>query len=251
MHGASGFVVMLPQMEGSDLYSLADFENGGIWNDKYAATSSQGDWWTIPSRVELVTARPGGMVCPSDASEPTYADTLQYTVVGPSSFNAATGSYALCQGSLGPSHDSNDAKYWNNGLFTFAVGKKRREITDGTSKTFASGEISNADDRARDPSDSSLHCSIGFWSWAWKYTSAMRSTENPLNTLPCFGVTRNEYQYNNNGAFGSDHPGGGNFVFVDGHVVFVSDNVDHEIYKATSTIAGPGKAGGTEPEGSL
>jgi len=33
-------------------------------------------------------------------------------------------------------------------------------------------------------------------------------------------------------------PGGGNFVYVDGHVNFISDDIASYVYQATSTIAG-------------
>jgi prepilin-type processing-associated H-X9-DG protein len=41
-----------------------------------------------------------------------------------------------------------------------------------------------------------------------------------------------------NTAFASEHPGGVNFVFVDGHVRFISENVDTLSYKAAGTISG-------------
>lgn len=37
--------------------------------------------------------------------------------------------------------------------------------------------------------------------------------------------------------FGSDHPGGAQFVFADGHVVFLSDSIDLDAYQWLSTIA--------------
>jgi prepilin-type processing-associated H-X9-DG protein len=38
-----------------------------------------------------------------------------------------------------------------------------------------------------------------------------------------------------NSAFGSRHRGGVNFAFGDGHVVFLKENLDMEIYQALST----------------
>ena len=40
------------------------------------------------------------------------------------------------------------------------------------------------------------------------------------------------------GTFGSQHPGGGHFAFGDGHVSFLSDNINFNLYQALSTIAG-------------
>ena len=38
--------------------------------------------------------------------------------------------------------------------------------------------------------------------------------------------------------FGSDHPGGAQFVFADGHVAFLVDVMDLSTYQALSTYAG-------------
>ena len=46
-----------------------------------------------------------------------------------------------------------------------------------------------------------------------------------------------------NGAlFGSYHPGGTHFEFVDGHVGFINDTIDMETCQALSTIAGGGRS---------
>ena len=41
-----------------------------------------------------------------------------------------------------------------------------------------------------------------------------------------------------NGAFGSQHHGGGVFAYGDGHVEFVGDEIELDAYRALSTIAG-------------
>ena len=50
----------------------------------------------------------------------------------------------------------------------------------------------------------------------------------------------------NDALFGSYHPGGTHFEFVDGHVGFINDTIDLKTYQALSTIAGgeiiPGNA---------
>ena len=41
-----------------------------------------------------------------------------------------------------------------------------------------------------------------------------------------------------NGAFGSSHRGGSQFVFADGHVDFISESISTDLYQSLSTIAG-------------
>ena len=60
------------------------------------------------------------------------------------------------------------------------------------------------------------------------------TTTNRLNTRPGDGIVIEL----RNGAFASSHPGGANFVFGDGHVDFINDEIDLGAYRALSTIAG-------------
>jgi prepilin-type processing-associated H-X9-DG protein len=40
-----------------------------------------------------------------------------------------------------------------------------------------------------------------------------------------------------NSAFGSEHTGGAQFVWGDGHVSFLADSIEHDTYKSLATIA--------------
>jgi len=61
----------------------------------------------------------------------------------------------------------------------------------------------------------------------------LNTSKNPINAknIPQYNYTRMEVP------FGSDHPGGAQFVFADGHVVFVTDSVEMSLYQALSSIA--------------
>jgi prepilin-type processing-associated H-X9-DG protein len=72
------------------------------------------------------------------------------------------------------------------------------------------------------------------WSYALAHADCLRTTANPLNTRPGAGTTVQRQ----NGAFGSQHPEGAVFCFADGHVRFVTNNVELTIYQAQSTIEG-------------
>ncbi len=107
-----------------------------------------------------------------------------------------------------------------------------REIEDGTSNTFFGGEV--VESHGLD--------SANIWTHAKRHLDGMRTTDNPLNTAPgepVFHPLRvgKTQKYFANGAFASRHPGGANFVFADGHVVFISEDIDLQTYQAYGTRA--------------
>jgi len=126
-------------------------------------------------------------------------------------------------------------------MFFYGKRVRRREITDGTSMTFAAGEV-----RDVNVTDGpGLH----IWSYAYSQSSSLRSTANSPNTPPCTAANLaagidcgNAYHSSAgprwNGAFGSEHAGGLQFVYVDGHVAFIEENVSLPIYQNTASIAG-------------
>ena len=56
--------------------------------------------------------------------------------------------------------------------------------------------------------------------------------------MPCSMPADDGEAANANGAFASHHPGGGHFLFADGHVEFITDDIDLDTYQNFSTIAG-------------
>jgi prepilin-type processing-associated H-X9-DG protein len=84
------------------------------------------------------------------------------------------------------------------------------QVTDGTPNTFIAGEVATAFKPWGDPTN---------WRDAW-----LGLNRSPLG-------------------FGSRHPGGANFLFVDGSVRFIKDSVDPRIFKALATPAGEEKVG--------
>jgi prepilin-type N-terminal cleavage/methylation domain-containing protein/prepilin-type processing-associated H-X9-DG protein len=227
--GTSGLFLILPYLEETNLYEMGEIDKSGIWNIAFP------DWWTVNGgqRQQAVKTRPPVYVCPTSTSEPTIvnwpAEWPSQYIDGnlPQDASMATGTYALCTGSKNRTASSDSqVKYNNNGMFILRIAKKRKQVTDGLSKTFAAGEITH----------SHKFEVTGVWSWADRHLGALKSTYYPPNTpidvgsFAPFGPTENA-------AFMSEHSGGCNFLYGDGHVIFVSENVDSELYQATSTIA--------------
>jgi prepilin-type N-terminal cleavage/methylation domain-containing protein/prepilin-type processing-associated H-X9-DG protein len=235
-HAASGFVIILPYIEGKTWYDNAKLDQGGIWrfdSPFYPA------WWNDPVRRDLVTTRPAVYVCPSGAPAIKCVDCKSYgSVWRAEEMAGAIGSYAMSQGTYGPTQgvingvnvDLTTIKCENTGMFMHKNPRNRRQLRDGTSKTFAAGEVRGAD----------TNHGLNVWSYAYRYGPSLRTTKNPLNTPAGIPATSpgSECGYGPcwNGAFGSEHKGGANFLFVDGHVTFVSENIDQMTYDAAATI---------------
>jgi prepilin-type N-terminal cleavage/methylation domain-containing protein/prepilin-type processing-associated H-X9-DG protein len=211
-YATSAFVQILPYLELGQLYKSMDLKTGLFSLGQAMNTKNQ----------LAVRQRPPVFVCPTDPTEPfvTYTDH-----VSGAQYPVATSSYALSSGTWGPEYGTHQLiKYRNNGMFLYKKPIIRREVTDGVSQTFFVGEVilGHAGES---------RCT---WSESLRY-SGMRYTTNPLNTWPGTGITTTPYSYALNGAFMSKHRGGANFVFGDGRVVFLKENLDMELYQALST----------------
>jgi prepilin-type processing-associated H-X9-DG protein len=226
--GASAFVQVLANLEEQALQDLWRPYEVAVW------TAGAGyKWWNIAEVAQALPQRPDVFVCPSDTLTLPLAEFKHEMDVR--SPDPATGCYALNLGTLGPPVPQADAveKFNNTGVFMYARQFSIREITDGTSKTIFIGETIDG----HSPEGSNI------WSNGNR-CNLLRTTVNPLNTP--FNVSFNGFARNNspstarpsgdqNAAFISLHPNGANFAFGDGHVDFVTDNINFITYQALST----------------
>ena len=216
-------------MEEQALYDQFDIERGdGVWLSSYAAVS-----WRTAAKEKAIATRPSVMVCPSNLTEPKTTLNQTWGEL------PATGTYAFSAGHRGPhtttisSTNACRIKHHNSGLHLYYTKRAIKKITDGTSKTFSVGEIV-----AGHTIDSSNR-----WTYAYRYLDCYRTTNVPLNTPP--GVDAVPMPADDgeaadaNGAFASPHPGGGHFLFADGRVEFITDDIDLDTYQNYSTINGP------------
>ena len=210
-NGASGFVSILPYLEQGNLYDSLDVNDGGLWNRD---VDDLGWWMYNPTKREGIQVELEVFNCPS-ASHSRKSET--YFPV-----TAATSDYAFCSGSLGPDNLVHVTKYKNDGAFVYKVPKENADVRDGLSNTFFVGEVLRPD----------IWESSNVWSYAIANADCLRTTTNPLNTIPGDGIVVER----RNGAFGSSHPGGAIFVYGDCHIDFVSETIDLGTYRALSTI---------------
>ncbi|MEX0642540.1 MAG: DUF1559 domain-containing protein [Pirellulales bacterium] len=226
--GSSGFVMMLPYLEDQKMYDMAHIETGGVFNWHISS------WSSDPDKDAMVRIRPATLVCPSNQARPTCEGCVGKPGFHPIETVAGTSSYALCHGTYGPQTLIGGTAVGpvtlcgNTGMFNYSVRKKPKHITDGLSKTFAAGEIKGGD----------TNDGYSLWAYGSRHESTLRTTFNALNTPPGNEIQRTETWGKLNGAFGSDHGGGGaNFLYGDGHVEFISEDIDNDLYQDLATTA--------------
>ncbi len=129
----------------------------------------------------------------------------------------------------------------SDGIFLANSPRRFAMLTDGSSKTFMFGEVS---ENAYNPN---TDAQIG-WPTPWHcpcQCSQSSSCANPYNGC---GLTSVRYPINtdlrpfspdgmNDRPFSSMHPGGAQFVYTDGHTAFTTANIDFSVYQSLGAIA--------------
>jgi prepilin-type N-terminal cleavage/methylation domain-containing protein/prepilin-type processing-associated H-X9-DG protein len=236
--GASGFVVMLPQIELSALYDQLDiFANKSIW--PAADPMFGGDGWRTPERTQAIATSVAAYICPSEGSELFVENWTSWTPP------PAVGSYAFVAGHRGVNGGSLYTpvnacmvKHHNTGPHLYHTVVKLKEITDGTSSTISVGEVIETSSGTINQGLPTEADTRNIWTYVLRYMDSFRTTTVALNTPPWMETVDVEGDIVN-GAFASRHPGGAQFVYVDGHVEFLQESIDLDLYQNLSTIAGP------------
>ena len=231
-------VLILPFLEMNALYDsfVMTSEIHGAYTDGASASSANG----IASRT-IVPA----FVCPSYPGRGNGTHTNYFGVMGG---NPATPSWAMTSAGFGRA-------MWNNGTLYRNSRTNMRDILDGTSNTFLVGETKYQLGNGVRPSGE-------YFGWA----STMRpsaspgtvpgtlaaATDVPINawngdghtldtaftnnaasnrgTIMVAGTLENALHNLQGRGFGSYHKGGAQFVFVDGSVHFISENINLNTY---------------------
>jgi prepilin-type N-terminal cleavage/methylation domain-containing protein/prepilin-type processing-associated H-X9-DG protein len=137
-----------------------------------------------------------------------------------------TWTYAGCVGREGEVDDED-----MGGVFLRRLVKSPRnhaQVTDGSSKTIAFGEVRVADgvNRPLNVGDRSYPLWVGNPRITSDWYSILRAAGPiaPLNNISNDNSLRRA-------SFGSQHPNGAQFAFADGSVHFINENIDVEVYQ--------------------
>ncbi|MBS0265270.1 MAG: DUF1559 domain-containing protein [Planctomycetes bacterium] len=168
-------------------------------------------------------------LCPSDVAQPTWPAVTRNAAGQPTGTicNVSSASYVGVFGVSEPGIDGEGVFFRNSNI-------AERDIRDGASNTFLVGERTHR------------YCEA---TWVGAVTGAKllpppgspASPEIQIAAGMVLGHTQEgapnapDIECNN---FSSQHLGGAQFVFADGHVQFVSKNINRTIYQALSTRAG-------------
>lgn len=241
----SGLLLIAPYIEEQALFdgyeAMINFDGTGPYG-----TSTKGEEWGTSlwladepvQRANLLAQVPVVYRCASDNSP----------LVGDQGLGEGRGlgSYGLVMGTMGTTPLTfGSGKYFNDGLFQYGGGFEFRRVSDGLSKTMVAGERpgSLAEDLeiviAQSGGAFQIDVAVdNIWSHAVTGRQALFNTFNPMNSPPGTGEIMGG-NGNFNGAFTSRHPGGGNFAFADGRVVFLQEEIDQLVYWSLSTRGGP------------
>jgi prepilin-type N-terminal cleavage/methylation domain-containing protein len=224
-------VRILPFADQASLYNQIEFGNANAYNK-------------IVGGKELRKHTTPYSRCPSDASAVRNTDWAQASYGGSMGSNRNPSANGACNIFFTPNvhypdpggqgdHGNTTEKRYISGMFgrLLADSPAIRDITDGTSNTIMVGEILSA-----------CHDHLTGW---WDYNgmaNAHASTSVPLNTMttcespykpqtPEHPGCEPQNNWNLSWGFRSGHTGGAQFLFGDGTVHFLSENIDYETYQ--------------------
>lgn len=212
--GAGWGLMILPSMDQASLYeqfnpdvSIADPANAGLLGNQLnvfrCPSDPQPEFWDIEEE-----GSPGTVL----ASLPI------------ANYIAAFGTIELdgCESPPGTAPVLSNGQCRGDGVFYHNSAVRFRDVTDGASNTFMAGE------RRTDGA-------AGWYStWAGMVPEGEEAFQRVLGV---FDHTPNDPVAHLDD-FSSQHVGGAHFLLCDGHVRFVSETIDHNVYLGVGTIRG-------------
>jgi prepilin-type N-terminal cleavage/methylation domain-containing protein/prepilin-type processing-associated H-X9-DG protein len=250
--GPNANVALLPFLEQAAIESLWDHAHS-YWEQ---------DPTVLATPIPMFT-------CPSNDAQ-TISDQAFEEVGVPAGLRLATTDYAFSRGATDAWCVSNEYPPRENGLFHivgdgFAEVATLRQISDGTSRTFAMGEAAGGENwtvctrpgctQSEGRSRADVPWMVGNLSTAdiaasgYPFTGVYATTIEALNKHPVTSTLVDnagifDCRSSADGGphavsnFRSDHAGGGMFLYCDGSVGIITEETEPSVYRALSTIAG-------------
>ena len=210
--GLSLHVFMLPYREQDNLYQQ--------FNQTQTYTST-----TNLPLVRDPNGKQAMLLCPSGTEERADDTNANYTshyygIMGPTGNNPTTGT------NYRENTAGGHGGWALQGLFAWNEARRFANFTDGTSNTFAFGEISWSD-RNGNPTRYR----------AWTRGGAVNNFMAPAKNI-ALAINSDDTSTFNDMNMGSNHTGGAMFGMTDGSVKFVRDSIDFDTYRASASMDG-------------
>jgi type II secretory pathway pseudopilin PulG len=232
----SAFTLLLPYIDQAPLYNLYNFDlgQGGGSSPLGRNVNANVSNNNIPS-----------LICPSDPNQLVQITGACVKAPFPACENNGGTNYTLCAGNVAawPFVTNNQAGNFSpdiGGLFLTNGKKSLADVTDGSSNTFAGGEVLWVD---HSYNYSSGNGNGGKPSWsAGIGTQIAFSSAGGINAnWPCKGPTTTVNHGTcgtaRNAALQSKHVGGAHVLMADGAVRFLSENISQTTLDALATRA--------------
>lgn len=144
-----------------------------------------------------------------------------------------------------------------DGLFLMLRPTPASWITDGTSNTLAAGEAIHGDQYGKPDylyNNPTNYPEGGATPWIWggNCSKSLKSGFNPRRSARAMTFPINSVipvTNFNQVPFGSEHAGGAQFVYADGHVTFLDETMGWRAYQALGSIAGADGFGASDGGG--
>ena len=198
-------------------------------------------------------------LCPDDSEATQYAPpTIQYVQTSYAPVRGATENIAYSYGTATTATNADRCGAVDSeGVFGESVAYKIRDILDGTSNTFAYGEVSRFRDDGSNPH--TISNLVAYWggpaspgwpgdvrisggAFTFPKLNARANKANASTVLaPCHtsaGWGTPDCLNFGQWGFRSNHAGGANFLYCDGSVKFIKETIGSPTYMALGSRAG-------------
>ncbi|MCH2128119.1 MAG: DUF1559 domain-containing protein [Pirellulaceae bacterium] len=219
----STFLLLLPYLEQHNKFDALDTKKSADHPDNTPVTSENISTYLCPT-----------MVLPRSVPDFSCGETL------------APSSYIISTRTSYNTWDDLDGAFGNLPSNGRVYDLQFSDIRDGTSHTFLVGEINYGHEgliwtdcaaKLGNPKFGDQVWAEGYWAFAWGHIE-WEFYESSGGMIRLFNDDETSNDNRALRVFRSDHPAGVQFVFLDGSVHFVEENVDYEALRALVTRAG-------------